>query len=87
MSKSKKEYNIIPVDSLPVVQRKELGKIYTDILNEIQDRPEGYYKIDIPNRNIKTVYFVLSRRIKLMKAEDKLKLNVRKDVLYIHKIS
>jgi hypothetical protein len=84
MSKKKeieKPYTIEKVQILPPSKRAKVT-FYDDIINEILQKEQGFYKVTVKDRHVKTVYSSLIKRIK----NKPLKLHIRKNEIFIEKL-
>ena len=76
-------YKIEPVKKLPI--SKKVGRtnpIYNNIIEEINNKPKGFYKITIEGKKIGTLYQMFNKRLKGNKT---LKLYIRDKELFIEK--
>lgn len=64
MSKEKEPFKITELEKLP--KRKFPAKVllYDLIIEDIERRGKGVYKIEVPNRKATTVYSALNKRVK-----------------------
>jgi hypothetical protein len=76
-----KPYVIEKVDVLPP-SKKARATFYDDIINEILQKEQGFYKVTVKDRHVKTVYSSLIKRIK----NKPLKLHIRKNEIFIEKL-
>jgi Cdc6-like AAA superfamily ATPase len=85
MSSKRKEvekpYIIEKVDTLPP-SKKARVTFYDEIINEILQKEQGFYKVTVKDRHVKTVYSSLIKRIK----NKPLKLHIRKNEIFIEKL-
>jgi hypothetical protein len=85
MSSKKREvekpYVIEKVETLPP-SKKARVTFYDEIINEILQKEQGFYKVTVKDRHVKTVYSSLIKRIK----NKPLKLHTRKNEIYLERL-
>jgi hypothetical protein len=79
--KEEKPYSICKVESLPTM-KKAREPMYDMLVEDILKMEKGYYEITFENKNPKTVYQALKKRIR----DKPLKLHLVKNKLYLERI-
>jgi hypothetical protein len=75
-----KPYSIRRVESLPIM-KKAREPIYDELVEDVLKMEKGYYEITFENKNPKTVYQALKKRIK----DKPLKIHLVKNKLYLER--
>ncbi|MEM1551725.1 MAG: hypothetical protein QXH03_03550 [Candidatus Bathyarchaeia archaeon] len=83
--KIKLKYIIERVEELPPPKRKLRESIYDEIIQDVLNRPKGFYRIEIEGKPLKVMYAPLNKRIVERKLP--LKLRIRSGELFIEKLS
>jgi hypothetical protein len=78
--KEEKPYSIRKVESLPTM-KKAREPMYDMLVEDILKMEKGYYEITFENKNPKTVYQALKKRIK----DKPLKIHLVKNKLYLER--
>jgi len=80
MSKKVKLYERVEP---PKIRRIAKVKEYDEVIESISKEPNGWYKVNIPNKKPNTVYVALSKKLK---GRTDLKLHFVNKVVYIEKL-
>jgi hypothetical protein len=78
--KEEKPYSIRKVESLPTM-KKAREPMYDMLVEDILKMEKGYYEITFENKNPKTVYQALKKRIR----DKPLKIHLVKNKLYLER--
>jgi hypothetical protein len=75
-----KPYSIRKVESLPIM-KKAREPAYDELVEDVLKMEKGYYEITFENKNPKTIYQALKKRI----TDKPLKLHLVKNKLYLER--
>jgi hypothetical protein len=80
--RTKKPYSIKKVETIPII-KKAREPIYDELVEEVLKMDRGFYEVSFENKNPKTVYQALKKRIR----DKPLKLHLVKNKLYLERTS
>lgn len=84
MSKSKETFKIKePVGKLPGRAFPKKAKVYDELLEAIDKKPDGIYPVEVAGKKPMSVYVALNKRTKGRKD---IKLHLRQGTVYIEKL-